>query len=35
MVATHGVDFFAYLAAHPETAGRAHDAMAAGARLKR
>jgi SAM-dependent methyltransferase len=34
IVATHGVDFFAYLAAHPEAADAFHDAMAAGARLQ-
>jgi len=34
MVATHGVDFFAYLAAHPDAADAFHDAMAAGARLQ-
>ena len=34
IVATHGVDFFAYLAAHPEAAEAFHDAMAAGARLQ-
>lgn len=34
IVASHGVDFFAYLAAHPEAATAFHDAMAAGARLQ-
>ena len=34
VVATHGVDFFTYLAAHPEAAEAFHDAMAAGARLQ-
>ena len=34
IVATHGVDFFAYLAAHPDAAAAFHDAMAAGARLQ-
>jgi hypothetical protein len=30
----HGVDFFGYLAAHPDAAEAFHDAMAAGARLQ-
>ena len=34
VVATHGVDFFTYLTAHPEAAEAFHDAMAAGARLQ-
>ena len=34
MVTAHGVDFFAYLAAHPDAADAFHDAMAAGARLQ-
>ena len=34
IVATHGVDFFSYLAEHPDAAGAFHDAMAAGARLQ-
>jgi SAM-dependent methyltransferase len=34
VVAAHGVDFFTYLAAHPEAAEAFHDAMAAGARLQ-
>jgi SAM-dependent methyltransferase len=34
IVATHGVGFFAYLAAHPDAADAFHDAMAAGARLQ-
>jgi SAM-dependent methyltransferase len=34
IVASHGLDFFAYLAAHPESAEAFHDAMAAGARLQ-
>jgi SAM-dependent methyltransferase len=34
VVATHGVDFFTYLAAHPAAAEAFHDAMAAGARLQ-
>ena len=34
VVASHGVDFFAYLAQHPEAADAFHDAMAAGARLQ-
>lgn len=33
VVASHGVDFFTYLAAHPESAAAFHEAMAAGARL--
>ena len=34
IVAAHGVDFFGYLAAHPDAAEAFHDAMAAGARLQ-
>ena len=34
IVTTHGVDFFAYLAAHPDASEAFHDAMAAGARLQ-
>jgi SAM-dependent methyltransferase len=34
VVASHGVDFFAYLAQHPDAAVAFHDAMAAGARLQ-
>jgi SAM-dependent methyltransferase len=34
IVASHGVDFFTYLAAHPEAADAFHEAMAAGARLQ-
>lgn len=34
IVASHGVDFFTYLASHPEAADAFHDAMAAGARLQ-
>src|SRR5204863_4277247 len=34
IVASHGVDFFAYLAGHPDAAAAFHDAMAAGARLQ-
>jgi SAM-dependent methyltransferase len=34
IVASHGVDFFAYLAEHPDAATAFHDAMAAGARLQ-
>jgi SAM-dependent methyltransferase len=34
IAATHGVDFFTYLAAHPDAADAFHDAMAAGARLQ-
>jgi hypothetical protein len=34
IVAANGVDFFAYLAAHPDAAEAFHDAMAAGARLQ-
>jgi SAM-dependent methyltransferase len=34
MVAAHGTDFFAYLAAHPDAATAFHDAMTAGARLQ-
>ena len=34
IVASHGVDFFAYLAGHPDAAEAFHDAMAAGARLQ-
>jgi SAM-dependent methyltransferase len=34
VVASHGVDFFAYLAEHPDAAVAFHDAMAAGARLQ-
>ena len=33
IVASHGVDFFTYVAAHAEAAEAFHDAMAAGARL--
>ena len=34
IVASHGVDFFAYLEGHPDAAEAFHDAMAAGARLQ-
>jgi hypothetical protein len=34
VVAAHGSDFFAYLAAHPKAAEAFHDAQAAGARLQ-
>ena len=34
IVASHGVDFFSYLAEHPDAALAFHDAMAAGARLQ-
>jgi predicted O-methyltransferase YrrM len=34
VVAANGVDFFAYLAGHPDAAGAFHDAQAAGARLQ-
>jgi predicted O-methyltransferase YrrM len=34
VVASQGVDFFAYLAGHPAAAAAFHDAMAAGARLQ-
>jgi SAM-dependent methyltransferase len=34
VVAAHGVDFFSYLAAHPEAAAAFHAAQAAGARLQ-
>jgi predicted O-methyltransferase YrrM len=34
IVASHGVDFFTYIAAHPEAADAFHQAMAAGARLQ-
>ncbi|MDQ1480310.1 MAG: hypothetical protein QOI44_1171 [Actinomycetota bacterium] len=34
VVASHGVDFFSYLAGHPDAAAAFHDAMAAGARLQ-
>jgi SAM-dependent methyltransferase len=34
VAASHGVDFFGYLAAHPDAAVAFHDAMAAGARLQ-
>jgi predicted O-methyltransferase YrrM len=34
VVASHGVDFFSYLARHPDAAVAFHDAMAAGARLQ-
>jgi hypothetical protein len=34
IVASHGVDFFAYLSAHPDAADAFHHAMAAGARLQ-
>ena len=34
IIAAHGVDFFSYLAAHPDAAEAFHDAMAAGARLQ-
>jgi SAM-dependent methyltransferase len=34
VVAAHGVDFFAYLAEHPDAAEAFHDAQAAGARLQ-
>ena len=34
VMAAHGVDFFTYIAAHPEAAAAFHDAMAAGARLQ-
>jgi SAM-dependent methyltransferase len=34
MTASHGVDFFTYVHAHPEAADAFHDAMAAGARLQ-
>ena len=33
-VVAHGVDFFTYLAEHPEAAAAFHDAQAAGARLQ-
>ena len=32
--ASHGVDFFEYLASHPDAADAFHDSMAAGARLQ-
>ncbi len=34
VVAAHGVDFFTYLADHPDAAAAFHDAQAAGARLQ-
>jgi SAM-dependent methyltransferase len=34
VVAAHGIDFFTYLAEHPDAAAAFHDAQAAGARLQ-